>query len=66
MEQFSIGVYEFRMLGRPGDNILCGGASYLWALCVEITACHLYGDHNFEVAPRIFGQLSFHWFSTLQ
>jgi hypothetical protein len=56
MEEFSTGVYKFRMLGRPGDNILCGGAEYLWILG---TSFHLYGAQNFEVAPRFFDNLCF-------
>ena len=35
-----------------GAEYLCGGAEYLWVLGIELTSCHLYGAHNFEVAPR--------------
>jgi hypothetical protein len=34
----------------PGDEILHGGAYYLWALSTEQASCDLAGAYNFDVA----------------
>jgi hypothetical protein len=34
----------------PGDEILHGGAYYLWALSMEQASCDPAGAHNFDVA----------------
>jgi len=38
--------------GRPGDEILYGGAWYLWILSTYIAWCHPSGAYSFEMAPR--------------
>jgi hypothetical protein len=34
---------------RPGENVMCGSASCLWALSTELASCHPTGAYNFEV-----------------
>ena len=28
-----------RALGRPSDDILYGGAKYMWLICMELASC---------------------------
>jgi hypothetical protein len=47
----TLGAHKSRGPGRPGDKLLYGSASYLWALSMKLVSCHHIGALNFEVAP---------------
>ena len=46
------GLQKSRAPGRRGDQILYGGAQYLWMSSMEFASHHPYAARNFEVAQN--------------
>ena len=51
------GVHKHRALVSPGEEILCGGAQYMWALSTALGVKSPFIDSNSDVAPKGFWRL---------